>query len=156
VASYVIPIAKKHGLRVLADAGPEDEQLVREFGADLILERGDGFPAAVRVETGGGADAFFDAAALGPAALPAIRDGGALATVRPWPDEGKAERGIEVKRVLHRAAADRTDWLDELRALAAEGTLRLRVAATFAPEDAAEAHRMMQQGGIRGRAVITF
>ena len=51
---------------------------------------------------------------------------------------------------------DRTDWLEELRALAADGVLALRVAATFPPERAAEAHRQLEAGGLRGRAVILF
>ena len=51
---------------------------------------------------------------------------------------------------------ERTDWLEELRALAEAGLLALRVAATFPPEQAAEAHRLMEAGGLRGRAVIVF
>jgi NADPH:quinone reductase len=30
------------------------------------------------------------------------------------------------------------------------------VAGTYPPEQAAEAHRLMDAGGLRGRAVITF
>jgi hypothetical protein len=32
----------------------------------------------------------------------------------------------------------------------------LRVARTFAPEEAPEAHRVLAAGGVRGRLVITF
>ncbi|WP_197701259.1 hypothetical protein [Micromonospora coriariae] len=32
----------------------------------------------------------------------------------------------------------------------------LRVAATFAPEDVAQAHTFMEAGGVRGRPVIVF
>jgi NADPH:quinone reductase-like Zn-dependent oxidoreductase len=55
-----------------------------------------------------------------------------------------------------RVVLERTDWLEQLRALAGAGRLTLRVAGTFAPEEAAEAHRLTDAGGIRGRAVITF
>src|SRR4051794_20413090 len=48
LAPYVIPLAKERGLHVLADAKPEDEALVRGFGADVVLPRGDGFAGAVR------------------------------------------------------------------------------------------------------------
>jgi NADPH:quinone reductase-like Zn-dependent oxidoreductase len=51
---------------------------------------------------------------------------------------------------------ERTDWLEELRALASEGKLQLRVAREFPPEQAAEAERLMDAGGLRGRAVIVF
>ena len=43
LASYVIPLAKEHGLRVIADAKPEDEELVKSFGADVVVPRGQGF-----------------------------------------------------------------------------------------------------------------
>src|SRR3954465_1271567 len=48
LASYVIPLAKERGLRVLADAKSQDEDLVRGFGADDALPRGDGFAEAGR------------------------------------------------------------------------------------------------------------
>ncbi len=51
---------------------------------------------------------------------------------------------------------DRTDWLEEARALASRGVLVLRVAETYPPERAADAHRRMEAGGLRGRAVIVF
>ena len=51
---------------------------------------------------------------------------------------------------------DRTDWLRELSELAGQGVLALRVAATFPPERAADAHRQMEAGGLRGRAVVVF
>ena len=51
---------------------------------------------------------------------------------------------------------ERTDWLHELSELAGQGALVLRVAATFPPERAADAHRLMEAGGLRGRAVVVF
>ena len=51
---------------------------------------------------------------------------------------------------------ERTGWLRELSDLAGQGALALRVAATFPPERAAEAHRQMEAGGLRGRAVVVF
>jgi NADPH2:quinone reductase len=155
LASYAISLAKTHGLRVVADAKPEDEALVRSFGADVVLERGDGYPAAVRADTGGGADGFLDTALLGRDAFPAIRDGGSLAVVRGW-DGGEPERGIEVHPVWVRTVLQRTDWLDELRRHASDGTLQLRVAETYPPERAADAHRALEAGGLRGRAVLVF
>lgn len=155
LASYAIALAKERGLRVLADANPADEPLVRSFGADAVLPRGEGFPAAVRAESAGGADGFLDTALLGRAAFPALRDGGALAAVRGWSD-GEAERGIEIRQVLVVTVLERTEWLEELRRLASVGRLQLRVAGTYPPERAAEAQWAMAAGGLRGRAVIVF
>ncbi len=155
LASYVIPIAKLRGIRVLADAGPADAELVRDFGADVVLPRGDGFVEAVLAAAPGGVDAVFDTAVLGRGIFPAIRPGGALAYVRTWGGED-VEDGIEIHQVLVREVLERTDWLRELSELAARGVLALRVAATFPPERSADAHRQMEAGGLRGRAVIVF
>lgn len=46
--------------------------------------------------------------------------------------------------------------LDRLRQQAEAGVITLRVAATYAPEQAAEAHRRLETGGPRGRLVIEF
>ena len=155
LASYAIALAKARGLRVIADAAPADEDLVRGFGADQVVARGDGFTAAVLEAAPGGADALFDTALLRSAALGAIRDGGAMAVVRGW-DDGPAERGIRIHPVQVRTVMQRTDWLEELRRLASDGGIALRVAAEYPPEQAAEAQRVMDAGGLRGRAVIVF
>src|SRR3954466_5888709 len=86
LASYVIPLAKERGLRVLADAKPEDEALVRGFGANVVLPRGEGFAGAVREAAPDGADGLFDTALLRRDAFGAIGDGGTMAVVRGWDD----------------------------------------------------------------------
>ncbi len=155
LASYVIPIAKLRGLRVLADAGPADEELVRGFGADVVLPRGDEFVEAALAEAPGGVDAVYDTALLRRGAFPAIRD-------RRGDRRGQ---GLGRRRCrerhhdppgLGRDVLERTEWLQELSELAARGTLTLRVAATFPPERSPDAHRQLEAGGMRGRAVIVF
>lgn len=155
LASYAIALAKLRGLRVIADARPDDEPLVRSFGADVVLPRGDGFSAAVRDIAPEGVDGLFDTALLGRSAFPAIRDGGAMAVVRGW-DGSETERGIEIRQVMVPTVLERTDWLQELSELAAQGRLALRVAGEYPPEQAAEAHQAMEAGGLRGRALIVF
>ena len=155
LASYVIRIAKERGIRVLADAKPEDEELVRGFGADVVLPRGDGLADAIRAEVPAGVDAVYDTALLQRAMFPAIREGGGLAVVRSWDGED-VERGVHIRRVWVGDVLERTDWLHELRELAGSGALQLRVASTYPPARAADAHRQMEAGGLRGRAVIVF
>ena len=155
LASYVIALAKVRGLRVIADARPADQELVRSFGADVVVPRGEGFSAAVREAAAGGVDGLFDTALLGRAAFPAIRDGGAMAVVRGW-DESTPERGIEIRQIAVVSVLERTDWLQELRELASDGRIAPRVAGEYAPEQAAEAQRLMAAGGLRGRAVIVL
>lgn len=154
VSQYVIALAKQQGLRVLADAKPSDAALVKSFGADVVVARGDAFEAEVLANAPGGADAVFDNAMLHEKAFGAIRDGGGIVTVRGW--KGPAPRGIRVHPVMVTTAAERTDWLEQLRDLASAGTIALRVAAEYPPERAADAHRAMEAGGLRGRGVIVF
>ena len=155
LASYVIPLAKEQGLRVIADAKPEEAELVRGFGADVVVDRGDGLVAAVRELAPDGVAALFDTALIARVAFPAIRDGGQVAVVRGW-DDSETERGIEIRQVWVRDVLERTEWLEHLRELASEGTLTLRVVGEYPPEQAAEAQSVMDAGGLRGRVVIVF
>jgi len=155
LASYVIAVAKTRGLRVLADAYPNDERLVQGFGADVVLERGDGLAAAIRSEVPAGVDAVFDTALLRRDMFPSIRQGGAIAVVRTW-DGDDVEQGVRIEKVLVGTVLDRTDWLWEVRDLAMRGVLVPRVAGTYPPEQAADAQRRTEAGGLRGRAVILF
>ena len=155
LASYVIALAKARGLEVVADAKPEDEELVRSFGANAVLPRGDGFVAAVRERYRDGVDGLYDTAILRGAVLGAIRDGGGIAVIRGW-DDSPVERGIQVHALRVATVLERTDWLRELQEMASDGRIALRVAAELPPEQAAEGHRLMDAGGLRGRAVIVF
>ena len=69
LASYVIALGRERGLRVFADAKPEDEALVRGFGAELVLPRGDGLVAAVREEAPDGVQRAMEAGGLRGRAL---------------------------------------------------------------------------------------
>lgn len=155
LASYVIPMAKARGLRVVADASRRDIELVEGFGADVVVPRGEGFVEGVRDAASAGADGLYDTALLGAAAFAAIADGGGMAVVRGW-DDSPAERGITIHEVWVFTVLERTDWLDELREMASDGRIALRVSGTYAPEEAAAAQQAMDAGGLRGRAVIVF
>ncbi len=155
LASYVIAIAKDLGLRVVADAKEEDEDLVRSYGADVVVPRGGDFAAAVREVEPDGVDGLFDTAALNADAIGAVRDGGAMVSVLFWkPDE--EPRDIEVKPIMVSTVLERTDWLEDLARLAGDGKLALRTPTTYPPERVAEAQRAMDAGGLRGRGVIVF
>jgi NADPH:quinone reductase len=156
LGSYVTSLAKERGLRVIADAKPEEEALVKGFGADVVVPRSDNFGDAIRQAAPDGADAVYDTALLYRDAFPAVRDGGQIVFVRGWDGNEVETRGIRVHPVMVAQVLERTDWLDELRVLASEGRLKLRVARELPPEQAAEAHRLMDAGGLRGRAVIVF
>ncbi|UQA60468.1 NADP-dependent oxidoreductase [Polyangium aurulentum] len=154
VGGYAIELGKADGLRVIADASPADRALVERLGADVILERGDDLARRIREVVPQGVDAVFDAAMLHERILPAIRDGGGIVTVRGW--SNPTERGIVARPVFVGDRLTDTAKLDRLRQQAEDGKLTLRVARVFPAAEAAEAHRLLEAGGVRGRLVLDF
>ncbi|MGZ4723100.1 MAG: NADP-dependent oxidoreductase [Ilumatobacteraceae bacterium] len=151
---YVVQLAKAEGLRVIGDASPADTELVRALGADEVVDRGDDVATRIRAIVPDGVDGLADGALLHAKVLPAVRDGGGMATVRTFSDE--TERGIAIHPVWVREYVREQAKLDHLRQQVEDGIVSLRVAGTFSPEDAGEAHRILEAGGTRGRLVIVF
>lgn len=154
VGGYAVELGVSEGLRVIAVAAPKDEALVKGFGAEVVVPRGDDWIRGVREAAPGGVDGLIDAAVLDAAVLPAIRDGGRLATVRGW--AGPTERDITVMPVLVAKYLQNQEALDRLGQMVGDGKLTLRVAETFPPERAAEAQARLDAGGVRGRLLIAF
>ncbi len=154
VGGYVMELAELEGLRVIGDASETDRDLVGRLGADIVVPRGDDVAAAIRDVCPEGVDGLVDTALLNQKILAAVRDGGAIAAVRPF--QGETERGITAHLVLVGEHARDSEALAELSRLAGEGKLTLRVARTFPPEEAGDAHRALEAGGVRGRNVIVF
>jgi len=155
LAHYAIALAKRQGLKVIADAKLAEIALVRGYGADDVVERSEDFAAAIRRVVPDGVDALLDTAVLGEKAFGAIRNGGTYMPVRGWGDT-PAARGLAVKPVLVYAAFERTEWLELLRDAVEAGDIRLRVAGEYAMDQVADAQRALETGGLRGRPVIVF
>ena len=150
---YVVQLANADGLRVIADASSTDEQLVRSLGADIVVPRGDDIAAQIRKVAPAGVDGLADGSFQSALAVGAVRDGGGFASVRGWSGE---ERGITFHKTSVRGYDRRADLLDRLRQQVEDGLITLRVAATYSPEQAADAHRRLEAKGTRGRLVILF
>jgi NADPH2:quinone reductase len=154
VGGYAVELGVSDGLHVIAVAATQDEALVKKLGAEKVVPRGDGAIRGLRDAAGGGVDGLIDAAVLDAAVLPAIRDGGKLATVRGF--AGPSERGITIEPVRVASYLQNHEALDRLGRLVGEGRLTLRVSETFPPERAADAQRKLNAGGTRGRLLIVF
>ena len=83
-----------------------------------------------------------------------VRDGGAFTAVRGF--AGVPQRGIRFTTTFVRTYDGEFEKLDRLRQLVEHGAVTLRVAATYPPERAGDAHRRLEAGGTRGRLVIEF
>jgi len=151
---YVVQLAKTEGLTVVADASEADEDLVRSLGADVVVRRGDDVAARIRELYPDGVDGLADGSVQDAAVLPAVKDGGAVTTVRGY--RGDGQRGLRVFPVLVRKYAEDGEALDRLREQVEKGELTLRVAQTFPAAEGAAAHRRLEAGGVRGRLVLLF
>lgn len=151
---YAMQLAKSEGLRVFADASKADVQLVRELGADEVVPRGDDVADRFRALAPDGVDALFDGAAQHELIVAAVRDGGGLAVVRGW--DGPVDRDIRLHKVFVADAATDHARLLRLRDQAGAGGLTLRVADVLPADRAADAHRRLAEGGVRGRLVLDF
>lgn len=154
IGGYAVELAKAAGLTVVADAAPKDRELVTSLGADHVLTRGDEFPDAIRQLFPEGVDGIIDGGSVGEPVSPAVRDGGGIATFKGF--SGDTDRGVRWFPVFVYDRMGDTATLSRLRDLAEAGTLTLRVAGTFELEQAAEAHRLIEEGGVRGRPVLVF
>ena len=150
VGGYAVQIAAAHGVRVVADADTRDLDLVSSLGADVVIPRG----AHVIPELPAGVDGLVDAAVAGQGVLGLVRDGGRVATVRSVdlaPERDIREIPVFVPDHLHRPQA-----LHEIGRLAATQRLTPRISTVLSPERVAEAHRLIEAGGLRGRPVLDF
>lgn len=145
VGGFAAQIAAQRGHRVLAVASHDDEAWVGGLGAAEVIAR------STDLASIGPVPVAIDAIPLGDAAVTALKDGGVVVTTRPTAPIDPS-RGI--RQQLQLIHLER-DVLAALVDQAAAGTLRTRVAATMPLREAAEAHRLVEAGGLRGKIVLT-
>ncbi|MEW1718114.1 NADP-dependent oxidoreductase [Streptomyces sp. NPDC093109] len=154
VGGYVVELAATEGLRVIAVASAHDEEWLRSRGADTFVVRGEDLAQRLLDVVPGGADAVADGAMLHDLITPAIRDNGRIAVLRFW--DGDPGRGITVHPVNVRTRVTDAAAITRLREQAESGELTLRVAAALPADQAPEAHRLLEKGGLRGRLILEF
>ena len=145
VGGFATKLAARDGLRVLAVASTDDEEWVASLGAAEVLPRSTDLASLDPV------DAVFDAIPLGPPATAPLRDGGAVLFTRSPEDFERSEK-LRVETLL---ADSDPAALRELAVDLGAGRLRTRVAQTLDLVQAGEAHRLVEQGGLRGKIVLT-
>lgn len=144
VGSYATQLAVAAGLRVLAIASDGDEEWVASLGAAEVLPRSTDLLKIAPV------DGLFDAVPIGAAATAAVKQGGVAVFTRGVEVPDRPDLQIETPLVHTDPLA-----LAELTNQVAAGRLRTRVARTIPLTDAAEAHRLVERGGLRGKIVLT-
>ncbi len=155
VGHLAVQIAKARGAHVIGTASAAKHDLLRELGADELVDyRSVDFAEAV-----GDVDVVLDTMGgdYGPRSLETLRAGGTivslvLSRLDPGLDALAAERGIRSAAMLvepdHAA-------MKAIAALAGAGRLRALVAAVLPLEEAAKAHELGETGRTTGKIVLT-
>jgi NADPH:quinone reductase-like Zn-dependent oxidoreductase len=149
VGHLAVQIAKARGAHVVATARREHHALLRELGADDVLDR--------EARSTRHADAALDLAggAETAALLDAVREGGVLLAVAEGASaELKAEaarRGIRVEEPLVEPDGHA---LEEITELVDSARLRVIVAESFPLDEVAVAHARLERGGVLGKLVL--
>ena len=157
VGTLAVQLAKLRGARVLATAsGEEGVALVRRLGADVAIDGRTGdIRAAARAFAPKGVDAvlaFASGAAL-EKCLDALRPGGKVAYpngVEPVPQPRTGIAIIPYDALF----GDQTIQWTQLNQAVEARHFEVPIAATFSLVDAADAHRRVEAGGVRGKVVL--
>ncbi|HEX2054254.1 MAG TPA: NADP-dependent oxidoreductase [Actinomycetota bacterium] len=156
VGSFAVQLLVDMGATVLATASPASAGHLESMGAVPIDRTGD-IVRQVQAVTPDGVHAVMDVGG-GPDAIrtsmPVTRDGGRIASILGPPelnDEDLA-RGLKGRYVFVRPYGAQ---LADLVAKVDAGSLRIPVFETFPLEQASEAHRRLEAGGVRGKIALT-
>ena len=171
VGLLLVQIAKKRGARVIATVGTDEKvALAREAGADAVcIYSRENFTEAARVFTGGrGVDVVYDGVGRDTfeGSLATLRPRGLLASfgnasgpVPPVAPLLLSQKGslfltrptlahyVATPAELRARAADLFAWI-------ADGSLRVRIGATFPLARTADAHRALESRGTTGKVLL--
>jgi NADPH:quinone reductase-like Zn-dependent oxidoreductase len=148
VGMIATQLAVSRGVKVIGAASPRDHELVRDLGG-VPVRYGAGLADRVR-EISSTVDAVFDAASKGALAdaMPLAGDPARVLTIS---DEHAADLGVS----LSVTTPDRApEALDQTMPLLASGALRLRRQRQLPMADAAEAHRLLENGEAHEKLVL--
>jgi len=138
------------GARVIGTASPASHDYLRSLGAEPVAY-GEGLAGRVRALTPGGVDLALDVAGSGvlPELIELAGAAGHVITVADF--EGAQKYGVRFSR----GDAGRALYaLAEIGGLIESGRFAPPVVRTFPLAEVAEAHRVSEQGRVRGKLVL--
>jgi NADPH:quinone reductase-like Zn-dependent oxidoreductase len=154
VGHLAVQIAKAQGAYVIATASERKTDFVRGLGADEVVdyEKGD-FAKTVK-----DVDVVFELVGkdYGLRSIGVLKPGGVLVTAVQRTDKELAARGEGAgRRFVGISVEPDHAGLQSLAALVEQGKLRVHVSHTFALEDVARGHALLDAGGVLGKIVLT-
>jgi len=150
VGSAAVQLAVARGARVIGTASPANHDYLRSLGAEPVAY-GEGLTGRVRVLAPDGVDFALDVA--GSSVLPELIElaGGAGHVVTVADFVGAQEHGVRFSRGDDGRAVYA---LAEIGGLIESGRFSRPVTQTFPLAEVAEAHRLSEQGHVRGKLVL--
>ena len=150
VGAAAVQFARARGARVIGTASEANHDFLRSLGAEPTTY-GAGLADRVRELAPGGVDRALDVAGHG-ALQDLIAATGSPDRVITIADFSAPEHGVRVS-----TGGDDRAWhaLGEAARLHEEGRFSLPVAQAFAFDQAPEAHRISEEGHVRGKLVLT-
>ncbi|GAB3560847.1 NADP-dependent oxidoreductase [Spelaeicoccus albus] len=152
VGSAAVQFTVARGARVIGTASPANHEYIRSLGAEAVAY-GEGLTERVRALAPDGVDRALDVAGSG--VLPELIElaGGPEHVVTIADFLGAREHGVtfstgDTGRAVHALA--------EIGELIESGRFALPVAATFPLAEIAQAHRIGQEGHVRGKLVLVI
>lgn len=153
VGHFAVQVARLKGAHVIAVASGKHSDLLRELGADEVID----YTRTAAEDVVRDLDLVVDAVG-GPSTgrfLRTLKRGGALFPVYPlgFADQDEAERlGVTVSTTQVRSSGAQ---LAELAPLLDDGTIRVVVDSTYPLQEARLAHERAAGGHIQGKIVLT-
>ncbi|MET8620169.1 NADP-dependent oxidoreductase [Streptomyces albidoflavus] len=153
VGHVAVQIAKAHGAYVIGTASAPKHDLLRELGADEVVD----YRTTDVAEAVDGVDMVLDplGGATRARSVGLLRPGGTLVSLLSGGSAEEAahaaERGVRTATML--VEADHAG-MNAVADLVAAGALRPRVEATFPLAEAAAAHRLGETGRTTGKIVL--
>src|SRR5215217_9060441 len=157
VGSFAVQIAKASGARILATASSDNQEILKELGADVTLDykRQNMKEVALEDGAGVGVDAVFDTVGgeLIAESIQATRVLGRLASIISL--QGDLTPGYRLNQTFHGVYLLRERArLDEMTRLIERGQMRPLVEEVLPLEEVGTAHERLDSGHGRGKVVL--
>jgi NADPH:quinone reductase-like Zn-dependent oxidoreductase len=150
VGSAAVQFAVARGARVIGTAGPANHDYLRSLGAEPVAY-GEGLAGRVRALAPDGVDLALDVAGSGVLTELIELAGGPEHVLTVADFEGAQKYGVRFSR----GDSGRALYvLSEIGDLIEAGRFALPAVRTFPLAEVAEAHRVSEQGGVRGKLVL--
>jgi len=149
VGAVAVQLAVARGARVIGTASESNHEFLRSLGAEPTTY-GDGMAERIRALAPDGVDLAFDTAGRDgfPDLIELTGDPGRVATIAGFQ---AAELGVKVTGGSEGRALE---GLTEATALIESGRLEVPIERAFTFAEAPEAHRLSEQGHVRGKLVL--